>query len=99
MLVKLLSAHSKVILCTPSVIGELKDKANAQDEDLDLYSDVIRRLAKEYQVSLCDLRSVFVKYLQEYNYENVSEGLLTTDGVHLNDEGNKLCLLYTSRCV
>ena len=93
-LVKILSAHSKVILCTPSVIGELKDKANGQDEDLDLYSDVIRRLAKEYQVSLCDLRTVFVKYLQEHNYENISEGILTTDGVHLNDEGNNLVATY-----
>jgi lysophospholipase L1-like esterase len=93
-LVKILSAHSKVILCTPSVIGELKDRANPQDEDLDLYSDVIRKLSKEYQVSLCDLRSVFVNYLQEFNYENVAEGLLTNDGVHLSDEGNKLVATY-----
>jgi lysophospholipase L1-like esterase len=93
-LVKILSAHSKVILCTPSVIGELRDRANPQDEDLDLYSDVIRKLSKEYQVSLCDLRIVFVNYLQEFNYENVAEGLLTNDGVHLSDEGNKLVATY-----
>lgn len=93
-LVKLLSSNSKVVLCTPSLIGELKDKANAQDEDLDLYSNVVRKLVTEYHLYLCDLRNVFTNYLQEYNYENVAEGLLTTDGVHLNEEGNKLVATY-----
>ncbi|MFY7964309.1 MAG: SGNH/GDSL hydrolase family protein [Chitinophagaceae bacterium] len=93
-IVKLLSSNSKVILCTPSLIGELKDKANVQDKDLDLYSDVVRKLVTEYHLYLCDLRSVFTNYIQEHNYENIAEGLLTTDGVHLNDEGNKLVATY-----
>lgn len=93
-IVKLLSSHSKIILCTPTLIGELRDKANLQDQDLDLYSDVIRKLAALYKIELCDLRNVFTNYLQQHNYENVSEGLLTTDGVHLNDEGNKLVAIY-----
>lgn len=93
-IVKLLSSHSKIILCTPTVIGEKRDKANLQDEDLDLYSDTIRKLAKLYQIELCDLRNIFTNYLQEHNYENVAEGLLTTDGVHLNEEGNRLVATY-----
>ena len=89
-IVKLLAANSKIILCTPSVIGEKYDRQNEQDEDLNLYADVVRKLAQEYQLSLCDLREAFVHFLQENNYENVSEGMLTTDGVHLNENGNKL---------
>jgi hypothetical protein len=37
-----------------------------------------------------DLRSVFVSYLSKHNPENSEEGILTHDGVHLNDEGNRL---------
>ena len=89
-IIKLLAAHSKIVLCTPSVIGEKQNNANAQDDDLNLYCDVVRKLAKEYNLVLCDLREAFVYHLQQFNYENLSEGILTTDGVHLNDEGNKL---------
>ncbi len=89
-IIKLLAAHSKIVLCTPSVIGEKQNNANAQDNDLNLYCDVVRKLAKEYNLVLCDLREAFVYHLQQFNYENLSEGILTTDGVHLNDEGNKL---------
>lgn len=89
-LVKLLAANSKIVLCTPSVIGEKQNGQNEQDEDLNLYSDVVRKLAKEYDAALCDLREAFVYHLQQTNYENLSVGILTNDGVHLNDEGNKL---------
>ncbi len=89
-IVRFLAAHSKVILCTPSVIGEKQNGENEQDDDLNLYCDVVRKLAKEYSLELCDLREAFVTYLQNFNYENLAEGILTTDGVHLNDEGNKL---------
>lgn len=89
-IVKLLSAHSKVVLCTPSVIGEKYNGQNEQDQDLNLYADIVRKLAKEYQLGLCDLREAFTNYLQENNYENIAEGILTVDGVHLNENGNKL---------
>ena len=89
-IVKLLASNSKIILCTPSVIGEKQNGQNEQDEDLNLYCDVVRKLAKEYSLQLCDLREAFVSHLQQFNYENLIEGILTTDGVHLNEEGNKL---------
>jgi lysophospholipase L1-like esterase len=89
-IMKLLSANSKIVLCTISVIGENKFQTNAQDNDLNAYSEVVKKLAKEYSVTLCDLREAFVNYIDQNNYENVAEGLLTTDGVHLNEEGNKL---------
>jgi lysophospholipase L1-like esterase len=65
-----------------------------QDEDLNLYSNVIKNLAAEYQLNICDLRTAFTHHIKQFNYENISEGLLTIDGVHLNEEGNKLVATY-----
>ena len=79
-----------VILCTPSVIGEKHNGGNPQDTMLDEYSGISREIAKEAGVSLCDLRKIFTAYLRLNNPDNVSENILTIDGVHLNDEGNKL---------
>ena len=79
-----------VILCTPSVIGEKHNGGNPQDTMLDEYSWISREIAKEAGVSLCDLRKIFTAYLRLNNPDNVSENILTIDGVHLNDEGNKL---------
>lgn len=87
---KLQAKNIKVILCTPTVIGELKDNANPQDADLNTYSDVIRKLAATYSCSLVDLRRSFSQYEQANNKENKESGLLTTDRVHLTDAGNQL---------
>ncbi len=93
-IVQLLAANSQIILCTLPVIGEKYDGENIQDEDLNLYSNVVKKLAQEYKLNVCDLRFAFTSHLKQFNYENVSEGLLTTDGVHLNEEGNKLVSTY-----
>jgi isoamyl acetate esterase len=87
---KLQSQKIKVAVCTPTVIGELKDNANPQDADLDAYSDVIRRLAATYNCALIDLRKAFAEYENTYNTGNKESGLLTTDRVHLTDAGNQL---------
>jgi len=79
-----------VILCTPSVVGEKKDHANPLDAKLDEYSAISRRVAQQTNIALCDLRKAFVEYLQTHNPKNASEGILTVDSVHLNDEGNRL---------
>ncbi|MGN6510498.1 MAG: SGNH/GDSL hydrolase family protein [Chitinophaga sp.] len=81
---------AKVILCTPAVIGEKKTGENAQDEELDKYSNSIRDIAKEGNLPLCDLRKLFTDYDAAHNANNVEKGVLTTDGVHLNKEGNAL---------
>jgi lysophospholipase L1-like esterase len=79
-----------VILCTPSVIGEKYDGTNPQDAMLDEYAAISRKIALDVGVRLCDLRKAFLDYLKVHNKENKEKGVLTTDGVHLNDEGNKL---------
>ena len=87
---QILRSGSKVILCTPSVIGEKKHPGNPHDDMLDEYADVTRRIAKETNVPLCDLRKAFIAYENTHNAENAPKGILTRDGVHLTDEGNKL---------
>ena len=93
---------SRVILCTPTVIGENKGEFTLVNEfkdietmeimngDLDAYSDVIRKLSSELNTDLLDLREIFMNYISENNPNNESSGITTYDGVHLNDLGNKL---------
>lgn len=85
---KLQAQKAKVILCTPAVIGEKKDGGNAQDADLDKYSAGIREIAAEMKLPLVDLRKLFMEYNAAHNPENKEKGILTSDGVHLNKEGN-----------
>lgn len=87
---KLQAGNINVAVCTPTVIGELKNDANPQDKDLNAYSEVVRRLATTNQCTLIDLRKAFTDYIQQYNKDNKESGLLTTDRVHLTPAGNKL---------
>ncbi|GAB3259324.1 SGNH/GDSL hydrolase family protein [Larkinella harenae] len=87
---KLQAAGSKVILCTPAVIGEKTDYSNDQDGDLQQYSKLIRDLAAKHNLPLCDLRKAFLEYNLKNNPKNEEKGILTTDRVHLNDAGNQL---------
>ena len=97
---------SKVVLCTPTVIGEnygdftlanqyveqYRDAKTMEsmNNDLDAFSDVVRNLSAEYNTDLIDLRKIFMSYISENNPNNKPSGILTYDGVHLNDKGNKL---------
>ena len=46
-------------------------------------------MAKETGSQLCDLRKAFQEYLAKNKTDDKDRGLLTGDGVHLNDAGNK----------
>ncbi len=83
------AAGATVVICTPTMIGEKKDGANALDQKLDQYSELSRNLAKELKLPLCDLRKAFVDHLKDHNPDNAEKGILTSDRVHLNDAGNK----------
>lgn len=80
---------AKIVVCTPAVIGERKDGANEMDKELDKYSAAIRELATKNKLPLVDLRELFVKYNVANNSEDAAKGILTSDGVHLNDKGNR----------
>jgi lysophospholipase L1-like esterase len=86
---KITDAGARVVLCTPSVIGEKTDGSNANDKKLDEYAEISRRVAKELKVPVCDLRKEFLAYLKENNPTNKAKGILTGDGVHLNADGNR----------
>ena len=86
---KISSAGAKVVLCTPSVIGEKTDGSNPLDDMLEEYSKISRKVANQTNSTLCDLRSEFLAYLKQENSKNESKGILTTDGVHLNAAGNQ----------
>ncbi len=85
---KLQEKNIKVIVCTPSVIGERNDNSNQQDGDLNNYSNIIRSIAKDMSLPVCDLRKAFADYLKINNPSNLEKGILTSDRVHLNTKGN-----------
>ena len=87
-LTKLLDKKIRVILCTPASIGE--QDLNPSDEDLDKYCDIVRAVASYNNAGLVDLRKAFTAYERQNNPRNQSTGILTIDGVHLNETGNQL---------
>ena len=87
---KIQKTGARVILCTPTVIGEKKNGKNQLDAKLDEYSGISRRVAQKTKIELCDLRNAFVSYLKLHNPNNAEKGILTTDKAHLSDKGNRL---------
>jgi len=85
---RLQNQNIKVIVCTPSVIGERNDNSNPQDGDLNQYSKIIRAIAKDLSIPVCDLREGFLTYLKTNNPTNAEKEILTSDRVHLNNKGN-----------
>lgn len=86
---KLRDRNIKVILCTPAVVGEKTDYSNPLDGDLNRYSNIIRDIAKKSNLPLIDLRKKYHDYLEKNNPDNKERGILTYDGVHMNNEGNQ----------
>lgn len=86
---KMQAKNIKVVICTPASVGEKTDYSNELDGDLNKYSGIIRDLAKQYNCGLIDFRTLCHDYNVKNNPLNKRDGILTKDGVHLNDEGNK----------
>ena len=84
------AAGAAAVLCTPTVIGERHDGTNPLDSMLNEYAGISRYVAHEAGIPLLDLRKIFLRYLRTHNVENLEEGILTDDGVHLNAAGNRL---------
>nr|WP_295931557.1 SGNH/GDSL hydrolase family protein [uncultured Dyadobacter sp.] len=86
---KMKAQNIRVIVCTPTVIGERNDASNPQDGDLNQYSKLIREIATRNGLQLLDLRKQFLDYLSSNNPENKEKGVLTSDRVHLTEAGNQ----------
>lgn len=86
---KIQAAGAKVVICTPTVIGEKKNFVNELDGDLNKYAEIIRGIARNKKVELIDLHKAIVAYIDAHNPEDKNAGIFTSDGVHMNNEGNK----------
>ena len=76
---------AQVLLLTATPIYE--DLNSRENQMLKDYNELLRQLAKDKNLVLCDLFSHFAElYKQKLNDEN----LLTTDGVHMKPRGNRL---------
>jgi lysophospholipase L1-like esterase len=89
----------QVILCTPSVIGENLNSGSEIDSQLDQYAQVVVRVAARTGSEVCDLRADFKDYLEENNPEGADKGILTTDGVHMNEKGNEFLARHMIECL
>ncbi len=78
---------ARLVLATPSVIGERRRGTNALDGMLEEYAAASRRVAASVD-SLCDLREAFCEHLRLFDASGEDRGVLTYDGVHLSDAGN-----------
>ena len=96
---KISAANAKIVLCTPSTIGEKSDGSNKLDSMLEEYSTVSRKVAEDTGVTLCDLRKSFLDHLKKQNPDNKEKGILTGDGVHLNAAGNKFVAAQAAEAI
>ncbi len=90
------AAGAIVMLATPAVIGENR-KNNPKNVMLDKFGQIAEAVAAAQSVSFCNLRKAFTDYLVTYNITDATQGILTTDGVHLNAAGNQLVANCISR--
>lgn len=85
-------AGVRVVLASPSIIGEFPRGSNPLDGDLDDYADISREVAQELGATFCDLRGAFFAYLSAHKVDRSDRGVLTTDGVHMTPAGDALLI-------
>ncbi len=81
---------ARPVLTTLTVVGERQHGTNTYDALLDTYSEIIREVGAEKECQVIELQKPFVAYLATNNPAQKYEGILTTDGAHLSDRGNRL---------
>ena len=88
-----------VIFCTPTVIGEHVDSSSEENVRLGQYADIVRKVARDTDSQVCDLREAFSTYLRKNNPDQAYQGILTTDGVHMNEQGNQFLAERMKECL
>ncbi len=86
---KAAAAGVKVVVLTATVIHEKLD--NEENAKLAAYNDFLRALAAERKLPLADVNAMFQERIKAANQPNTK--LLTSDGVHMNPEGNRVMAL------
>lgn len=85
-------AGVRVVLASPSIIGEFPRGSNPLDHHLDDYAAISRSVATETGATFCDLRAAFFDHLSEHKTDRSDRGVLTTDGVHMTPAGDALLI-------
>jgi lysophospholipase L1-like esterase len=80
------AAGVKPVILTATVIQENLD--SPENGKLAPFNDFLRQLAKEKNLPLADLNAMFQEDIKAANKPGTK--VLTSDGVHMNSEGNKL---------
>ena len=83
------AAGVKVVLLTATVIHEKLD--NAENAKLAPYNEFLRALAQEKKLRVADLNAMFQERIRAANTPD--KKLLTSDGVHMNPQGNRVMAL------
>ena len=89
------AAGVKPVMLTATVIHE--NLASKENGLLAPYNDFLRELAKEKKLPMADLFAMFAERLTAEN--KPKEKVLTSDGVHMNTEGNKLMAIGVLKAV
>jgi lysophospholipase L1-like esterase len=85
----------RVMILTATMVGE--DAANPNNQKLAAYNEFLRELAAEKKCILADLNADMQKAVEEERARGKNGNLLTSDGVHMNAEGNKMMALGVLR--
>ena len=80
------TAGVKPVILTATVIKE--DLNTPENQKLAPYNDLLRQLAKEKNLPIADLNAIFQDRIKAEN--KPGKNTITSDGVHMNGEGNKL---------
>jgi lysophospholipase L1-like esterase len=80
------AAGVQPVILTATVIKE--DLGNAENAQLAPYNDFLRKLAKDKKLRIADLNATFQEKIKAAN--TPGKNAFTGDGVHMNQEGNKL---------
>ena len=86
---KAAAAGVKVVILTATVIHEKLD--NEENARIAPYNDFLRAIAAERKLPLADLNAMFQERIKAANQPNAK--VLTSDGVHMNAEGNRVMAL------
>jgi lysophospholipase L1-like esterase len=88
-----------VVLATPAVSTENIDPESADQQKLEAYAKICRQVAQNQSTTLCDLRQAFVEHLRANNPDKKHHGILTYDGVHMSEAGNRLIAEQMSQAI
>ncbi len=87
---KLQGVGAAVVVASPIVCGEQMRGRNALDAIVDAYARTAGEVAEQRKAPFLDLRSIFFDRLSSVNVSDRNLGVLTYDGLHLNEAGNAL---------